>query len=563
MSIFYLKLFAFVILFLPAPFFAQLNPGLQSLAEEFWNWRSIHQPSTMDDIPRIERPDNWKPDFSPAAMKSILEDYSKFKNRLAKLDRSGWSRKDSVDFLCLRSAVERVNWEMNYLRSPFKNPDFYVQQTLGAFYELLVQNIPFSENRINNLLSVLNSFSSTIKSGKENLTEPAASFAKIALDNLDGVDKKLFEVSARLKDKIGHKYYSEIETAFKNAAASLIDYRNWLAAKLPEMKNDFRISNGAYLFFLKNIALIPYSPEEILRIGEMEFDRANFFESIEKNRKTISPKVFATVEREIEQAEIDEKSIRDFIRRNNLFSIPENLSHYRLIKTPDYLSPLTFIGESDDFTSEKRLDQDAVRYTVDPDSNLSFFPLSIAKDPRPVIVHEGIPGHYFQLAMSWRNSDPVRRHFIDSGSNEGIGFYVEEMLLQAGLFDDRPFGREIIYSFMRLRALRVAADINLSAGNFSIEQTADYLEKSVPMNKKYAEESAYFYAYNPGQAISYQIGKHQILNFLNDAKIILGSRFNLKNFHDFLIENGNVPISLLRWEYLGLRNEINQFFDNQ
>ena len=52
------------------------------------------------------------------------------------------------------------------------------------------------------------------------------------------------------------------------------------------------------------------------------------------------------------------------------------------------------------------------------------------------------------------------------------------------------------------------------------------------------------------------------MKFLSDAKLVLGNKFNLKNFHDFLMLNGNVPISLLRWEYLGLTDEIKQFFAN-
>ena len=81
------------------------------------------------------------------------------------------------------------------------------------------------------------------------------------------------------------------------------------------------------------------------------------------------------------------------------------------------------------------------------------------------------------------------------------------------------------------------------------------------MDKETAVAEAGFFAYNPGQAISYQIGKLQIIQFLSDAKVKLGNKFDLRNFHDYLIVNGNVPIALLRWEYLGLRDEIEQFFE--
>src|SRR4029078_11187775 len=100
-----------------------------------------------------------------------------------------------------------------------------------------------------------------------------------------------------------------------------------------------------------------------------------------------------------------------------------------------------------------RLKDNGIRYTPPPSPNLGYFALATAKDPRPLIVHEGVPGHYFQLALGWANSDAIRRHYYHSSANEGLGFCAEEMMLHAGLFDDSPHTREIIWNFMRLRAL--------------------------------------------------------------------------------------------------------------
>ena len=121
-------------------------------------------------------------------------------------------------------------------------------------------------------------------------------------------------------------------------------------------------------------------------------------------------------------------------------------------------------------------------------------------DPRPIIVHEVIPGHYFQLCLSWKHEDPIRRHYYDSGANEGIGFYAEEMMLQAGLFDDSPHTREIIYNFMRLRALRVEVDVRLALGEFTLEQAAKYLAEKVPMVPETAPQERTAFPNGPSQA---------------------------------------------------------------
>ena len=138
---------------------------------------------------------------------------------------------------------------------------------------------------------------------------------------------------------------------------------------------------------------------------------------------------------------------------------------------------------------------------------------------------------------------------------------LKSFYLQLGLFDnDRPRTRETIYSFMRLRALRVNVDVNLALGNYSIQQAGEYLAATVPMDYNTAIDEAGFFAYNPGQAITYQIGKLQILKLISDANILLGDKFNLKDYHDYMMVNANVPIALQRWEYLGLKDEINKIW---
>ena len=246
-------------------------------------------------------------------------------------------------------------------------------------------------------------------------------------------------------------------------------------------------------------------------------------------------------------------AVRRFYVEHGLLSQPESLGHYLTAPLPPYLEPISWLGVTDDLTSEKRVGENGVSYVPEPGPELPYFYAANARDPRCGIVHEG--AHYQQLALSWRHPDPVRRHYYDSGANEGIAFYNEELMLQAGLFEDKPSTRPVIYSFMRLRALRVEVDVRLALGAMSIEEAAQYLERRVPMDRGTAREEAAFFAATPGQGLTYQVGKSQILNFLADASRLEGDDFALQQFHDYLWLNGNVPIVLLRFERLGLRDE--------
>ena len=236
--------------------------------------------------------------------------------------------------------------------------------------------------------------------------------------------------------------------------------------------------------------------------------------------------------------------------------MPAWTKHYLNLPLPPYLVPLASMGVTDDLTSPRGSIRMASATSASrPD--LPYFYLSTARDPRPIIVHEGVPGHYIQLVLSWAHENPLRRHYYDSGANEGIGFYAEEMMLQAGLWDDSPRSREIIYNFMRLRALRVEVDVRLApASSRSIRRRSTWSDGADGPGT--AIEEAARFASGPGQAITYQIGKLQIVRMLADARRRQGERFNLRAFHDYVWKNGNVPLSLQRWELLGDKAEIDR-----
>jgi uncharacterized protein (DUF885 family) len=98
----------------------------------------------------------------------------------------------------------------------------------------------------------------------------------------------------------------------------------------------------------------------------------------------------------------------------------------------------------------------------------------------------------------------------------------------------------------------VAVDVRLALGELTIESAAHELARRVPMDMGTAHEEASMFASQPGQAITYQVGKLQIVGFLANARAVRGDAFSLRAFHDDLWLNGNVPIALQQSEALGL-----------
>ena len=423
---------------------------------------------------------------------------------------------------------------------------------------MLVLSGPMSDSRAENILLRLEHFPTTVRSAKANLDQAVRPFSQAAIDTLADIDERLRRMEAGLIPVFPEALEGRLHKAVSRAISALQSYSGWLQPRLKTMQTAFALGPHAYQWFLINVALIPYTPDELLLLGRQAWNRSVAWDVLEQNRnaKLSQLSLFKDSDQQVRASFLKENEIRAFLQTHQLMTVPDWLMHYRNRPMPDYLEPLSFMGVSDDLTSETRLDEDAYSYIREPSPELSYFSLSAARDPRPLIIHEGVPGHYYQLALSWANPNPIRRRYIDSSVNEGIAFYVEELLLQAGLFDFSPRSREIIYSYARLRALRVEIDIRLAVGDFSIEQAADYLARAVPMDRETALQEAVFFAFNPGQAISYQVGKLQILGFLADARLDQGDEFSLRHFHDFLMRNGNVPIALQRWEYLGREQAV-------
>lgn len=535
------------------------NEELDNLARDFWGWRACHQPVSSDDLARLERPVDWMPDWSRSAIDRQKTALAAFEQRWEQMNPGTWPIPRQVDYRLIGSALARVHWELDVTRGWQRNPKFYVDQTLIALFEELLRRRPFDQTRSAFIIRLLQSFPQTLEDGKTNLAEAAVQpFALAARETLKDVRSRLTAVSHELKPLLAAKSAAQLDDATEAAILALESFREWIEQHLPAMSKVSAVGREGYAYFLKRVALMPYTPEQLLAMGAQEWERSLAFEAIARERAKGLPELplFPDQATQIAREEQDELMIRQFLEEKNILTVPDWVRHYRNLPLPSYIQPLADLGVADDLTSPNRLDENGVSYIFPPSPSLGYFALASARDPRPIIVHEGVPGHYFQMALAWAHENPIRRQYYDSGPMEGIGFYAEELMLQAGLFDDSPRTREIMYNFMRLRALRVEVDVKLALGWFTIDEAADYLLTRTPMDAETARYEAVFFASTPGQAITYQIGKLQIIKFLAEARHLQGAEFSLRAFHDFVWKNGNVPIALQRWEFLGLGDEV-------
>ena len=533
---------------------------VQQLSEAFWQWRATEQPFTNDDIPRLDRPSGFVAKWSAKDVAGYEAKIAGFERDWRALDVSAAPVPVQVDYRLVGSAIARVRWELDVIPDWKRNPFFYVDQGLTATYTLMLPPAPFSAERQRDVVLRLESLPRLLQEGRANLTDMRQPYAMIAMEDLKSIEGRMqrFRDGVHVRAGFAPAELARFDAAEAAASKALVAYREWLRPQVAGLPQQTAVGRAGYLYFLRNVALLSYTPEQMLAVGQQEFQRAVSFESLQQAANAGLPQtpVYPTLAAQIAEEEKQEKFIRGYMVSHGILSEPPALKHYHYAEMPPYIAALSFLGVTDDLTSPARLDQESVSYKGKPSADSGFFSAITARDTRPLSIHEGVPGHYYQMAWGFGHPDPVRRHYYDSESNEGIGFYAEEMMMIGGLFDEQSRTKEAIYSMMRLRALRVVVDVKLALGEFTLEQAAQYLQKTVPMDAGTARSEAAMFASTPGQAITYQIGKTDILRLMTDAREQGGRAFQLQTFHDSVWENGNLPFSLQRWQLLGDKSDV-------
>lgn len=544
--------------------------AIEALGIDFWRWRTLQQPRSHDDIPRIERNKNWKPAWSSQDVAGYQNAISDFQKRWKAIDAGTVnslkvSKESWVDYQLIGSAIHRVYWELDYLKVWQQQPRFYIDQTAGVVFDLLLP-IQVNDEIVRDVVFALNFTEEILSSGIKNLANNAVkAYAVVAIDLLKDIENQLNTMSKELAEFVDQDLADALEASTKKAIGAFVNYREWLISNLDSFKPISAIGKDNYEWFFKKVALVPFTTHELNMIGELEWDRAVVLEqiSLNKHKKIAIPAIPSSAAEQVKNEANDERQVRQFYAEQGILSQPQTLKHYLNAPLPAYLAPIKWLGVTDDLTGPSRVDEDGYSYVPEPHNKLPYFYAANARDARAGIVHEG--AHYQQLAISWRHERVLRRYYYDSGVNEGIAFYNEELLLAAGLFDDKVHSQTVMYNFMKLRAMRVIVDVGLATGRLDIASATAYLEKKVPMDHETAYEEAVFFSSSPGQALTYQIGKTQILKLFSDVvsdKKAKSEAFNMQEFHDYLWKNGNVPLSLLRFEFLGDVSEIGSVLKN-
>ena len=163
-----------------------------------------------------------------------------------------------------------------------------------------------------------------------------------------------------------------------------------------------------------------------------------------------------------------------------------------------------------------------------------------------IAYHEGAPGHHFQIALAQELPGlPKFRRFGGYGVySEGWGLYAERLAQEMGFYQD-PMQEFGMYSLSLWRAIRLVLDTGIHHQRWSRERAIRYFTENGLLSQRDIAKEVERYFNNPGQATSYMVGQLKILELRDRARTALGDRFDIRDFHAVVLENGAVPLDVL------------------
>ncbi|MDH4315648.1 MAG: DUF885 domain-containing protein [Gammaproteobacteria bacterium] len=492
--------------------------------------------------------------YTPEQVNHRNAELVRLQERMQTMGVQRWSVPERVDYLTVRAELDQQQFIMQVTRPWARDPVFYVSTLLPAAFT----DLPVANSELVRLQQELQAVPLTLAAARENLTDVAADYADLAIRTLtmsDGVEDGYpyredppHGVIGWYEDLLSRaEVQPELRKDISSAIDALRDFHRWLVANRDRMNAENGVGKEALNWFVQNALLLPYSSEEMLVLAQRELDRMWAFYALERHRNRDLPEILiaeSQVEYEKRLADTD-----DLVRR---WLVDESF-----ISIPDYIPKELDMMLVGTYTTGYNVPF-IVRKTPP-----NFWEQIQFRDPSPDHLHAVIPGHRFDAMVAARNPNPIRRNANFGARWQGWAVYLEEAPLQAGLLQERPRTRELIYLFGLWRAARSVGDIYNQWNEMTAAETADYWMDVTPfLDTDVARKYAYLRP-APGHGLEYTIGNIQMFQLLGDRKRQLGDSFVLKDFHDEFISKGRIPIALIRYEMTGYDKDVEKFFNRR
>ena len=508
----------------------------QALVSLFDQWREFETPPLLDGAP----------DYTAAGRKARWPKFKALQSQLHSIDTTGWSTPQKVDWTIVWAEMNGYDFNQRVLQSWVRDPAFYKSvwmarsdvpahegPTHHRTTEVWTYQFPLSSPERDRFLEDLRVIPVLNNQARSNLTGNARELWMAGIRDIhqQGEDlRKILEYPGIEEDR-------EVTGAIEGAIDSTESFVQWLTSEGATKTGPSGIGKENYTWYLQNVHLVPLTWEDEVMLLKRELARAWTALKLVEHRNRDLPQLSDADSPEAYDAMADRaaKSLIDFLTSQDIVTVKP------------YFDPALREHLGEFVPKEKR----------------NFFVIGEHYDPRPLYSHFY---HWFELARmdTEPNPSPIRKgpllYNIFDSRNEGTATAVEEMFMQAGLYEDSPRSREIVYIMIAQRAARGLGSLYAHANEMTMEEAGGIHSEYTPRGWMKTEKELllfeqHLYMRQPGYGSSYITGKYLLEEAMMEyARLQEGTTtpFRIKDFLDRLNAIGNIPVSLGKWELTGI-----------
>ena len=514
----------------------QSQSNYNSLQNLFIEWRKFENPPLL----------NGAPDYTKKQFNKRKSVFNKLQKKLNNIDTTNWSKSKQVDWQIIEAEMNGYDFNFRVLKSWIRDPAFY--QTIWMYQS----DVPAHEGPVNHALleywqytfplnkqakeifhRELALIPAFLEQAKQNLTGNARDLWVAGINNLRDQTKYLNTIEKTLNEYQDKKKDKSIFEALQNAKVANNKFIRWLESEAPKKNGPSGIGKENYTWYQQNVHRVPLTWEEEVQLLQRELDRAWSSLKLEEERNKKLP-LMKSADTPDEFKVLTDNAVKKmmrFLSENDIMYIKDNM--------------------------EPALREHMGKYVPKDDRN--FFSIGLHYDPLPLYSHLY---HWFDLAEVRDNphKNLIRRgpplyNMYDS-KNEGIATAVEEMFMHAGLYEDNPRSREIVWIMLAQRAARGLGSLYAHANMMTMAEAGQVHVKWTPRGWMEREPhllqfEQHLYLRQPGYGTCYITGKYLIENLMTEYAEKLETEkkeFSLKEFLNAFNNAGNIPVELIRQE---------------
>lgn len=525
----------------PAPSYLDMSTeSYEDLVSFFEAWRDYRVPPRVDGVP----------DFSAEAIAEQWAAFPSWRATLDAFDTSDWPVSQQVDWHLVNAELNGLQFDHEVLKPWERDPAYYVYfypndtdvpnreaPMIEGSLEVSYYDYPLSDADAAHIEAGLRIMPALYESARQNLTGNARDLWLKGIGSIRSQSRNLAAYASRMES-----VRPGIAAAALEAQAASDAFADWLDEQADSKDGLSGVGKENMTWALKNIHYQPYTWEEEVTLVKRELARSHAALRLEENRN-----------RDLPQLErIDNAA--DYDRRLNA-------------AVDEYMAFL----EEEEILPMKNYMEQALRERIgtyqpveNPDDLRGFFSEIGYRDEVAMRTH-----HYHWIDLARMRDEPtdspIRNtplwYNIFDGRAEGLATGMEEMMMHAGLFDDRPRGREMVWILLAQRAARALGGLYQHANMMTLEEATRFADKwtprgFLPWDGGTIQNEQHFYLRQPTYGESYVIGKIEIEKLLAEYARQRGQDYTLYQFMDDMNGAGVIPVSLINWELNGDDSEI-------